>query len=80
MTCQLRPLTIPQRAFLECIRWSDAVYHEGILVVDIDFDAFSMNVMGEADHVNEFSSRVRKVFYEARDKISKLENENYGCV
>ena len=72
------PLTVQQRAFLECIRWADATYNEGILVVEIDFDSFAINVMGESDHVQEFSSRVRKIFYTAREKISTYETDHYG--
>jgi len=73
------PLTIKQRAFLESIRWVDAVYPNGILVVDIDFNHFNMGVLGDQAHVSEFSDLVRNTFFSVCSKIDRTERmEWYG--
>lgn len=70
-------MTLEQKSFLECIRWSDASKDYGILVVDIDFNAFSMNVMGEHDDASNFSDQVRKLFFNARSRLAQ-EGMFYG--
>lgn len=70
-------MTVEQKAFLECIRWSDISKDYGILVVDIDFNSFSMNVMGEPSGTHDFSDQVRKLFFTARTKLAG-EEINYG--
>jgi acetolactate synthase small subunit len=73
MTCRSLPMTLEQKSFLECIRWSDAAKDYGILVVDIDFNSFSMNVMGEHDVVSTFSDQVRQLFFNARTRLAQEE-------
>ena len=77
MSCITWPMTVKQRAFLEAIRWADAVYPatKGILVIDIDFDRFNIAVLGDSDHVNEFSELVRKLFFSTCTKINYREDE-----
>lgn len=70
-------MTVEQKAFLECIRWSDISKDFGVLVVDIDFNSFSMNVMGEPPDTRDFSDQVRKLFFTARTKLA-CEEMNYG--
>jgi hypothetical protein len=77
MTCRSLPMRIEQKAFLECIRWSDVSKDYGILVVDIDFNSFSMNVMGDQSDTSDFSDQVRKLFFTARTKLTN-EEANYG--
>jgi hypothetical protein len=70
-------MTTEQKAFLECIRWADISKEYGVLVIDIDFDSFSMNVLGDQSSTNEFSQQVRKLFFNARTKLSQ-EDPYYG--
>jgi hypothetical protein len=77
MSCHSLPMTVEQKAFLECIHWSDIFKDYGILVVDIDFNSFSMNVLGEPSSTNDFSDQVRKLFFTARNKLAH-EEINYG--
>jgi len=77
MCCTVWPMTVKQKAFLEAIRWADAVYptDKGILVIDIDFDRFNLGVLGDSDHVTEFSDLVRKLFFSTCLKMENREDE-----
>jgi hypothetical protein len=78
MPAYLRPLDLRQKAFLECIRWADAVSPYIVLVVDIDFHNFNMAIMGEEDGITAMSSQVQNLFLSAEDKLDR--KDAYGSV
>ena len=78
MSCTVWPMTIQQRAFLESIRWADAVCGGNTLVVDIDFDHFAVMVLGADVDVRTYTDKVRYLFHQCAERIESKETEHYG--